>query len=456
MFAGSENGSAAVESLGLTQVKGISGRHTYNAGIEWSMVMTILGAQPVGGAAESSPSWLLVAPHRLMFFIGASNLMLAMLCWAVWLVAQRWPGLGLPIANMATHVPPGWLHAFIMQYQVLPSFMFGFLLTVFPRWMGLPELARWRYLPVGIGLVGGQALCLLASAFGWRYCLEAGLILTAIGWLVGLWTLGSLLFQEKGCTWHARSCFLAFIFGFFGLCAFLMFSFGGAPMWAFVSIKMGSFGLLMPIYFTVAHRMFPFFAGNVCKGYTPWRPMWLLAAFWPLSLAHLALELVHGYAWLWPVDLALLGLTAVMLLRWWPRGPKPALLSVLFIAFAWLPITFALYVTQSLIFWINGAFTLGRAPAHALFIGFFGSALIAMVTRVTQGHSGRALVMPPVAIFAFICIQIVAILRIIAELTADALFWQAVSAVAWLLALGPWVLWLNRIYLAPRVDGKPG
>gem|GEM_PF-2248775 len=27
-----------------------------------------------------------------------------------------------------------------MQYLVLPSFIFGFLLTVFPRWMGLPEL----------------------------------------------------------------------------------------------------------------------------------------------------------------------------------------------------------------------------------------------------------------------------------------------------------------------------
>ena len=63
-------------------------------------------------------------------------------------------------------------------------------------------------------------------------------------------------------------------------------------------------------------------------------------------------------------------------------------------------------------------------PAHALFAGFFGSALIAMVTRVTQGHSGRALVLPHVAIFAFISIQIVAIMRIVAELTADPLFWQ--------------------------------
>ena len=82
--------------------------------------MTILDAKPVGGPPTRSPSWLLVTPHRLMFFIGASNLLLAMLWWAVWLVAQRWPALGLATSNRATHVPPGWLHAFIMQYQVLP------------------------------------------------------------------------------------------------------------------------------------------------------------------------------------------------------------------------------------------------------------------------------------------------------------------------------------------------
>ena len=39
-------------------------------------------------------------------------------------------------------MPAGWLHAIVMQYQVLPSFMFGFLLTVFPRWMSLPALTR--------------------------------------------------------------------------------------------------------------------------------------------------------------------------------------------------------------------------------------------------------------------------------------------------------------------------
>src|SRR3546814_9781155 len=59
--------------------------------------------------------------------------------------------------------------------------------------------------------------------------------------------------------------------------------------------------------------------------------------------------------------------------------------------------------------------SLGRGPAHALFVGFFGSVLVAMVTRVTQGHSGRSLVMPAAAWFAFVAIQIVAAMRVAAE-----------------------------------------
>ncbi|MEG3051009.1 MAG: NnrS family protein, partial [Thermomonas sp.] len=87
-----------------------------------------------------------------MFFIGASNLLLAMAWWAMWLVDARWQLFGLRQPTPYA----GWLHAFVMQYQMLPSFFFGFLLTVFARWMGLPEIDRWRYLPVGLGIFGGQ------------------------------------------------------------------------------------------------------------------------------------------------------------------------------------------------------------------------------------------------------------------------------------------------------------
>ncbi|MGH8518925.1 MAG: NnrS family protein, partial [Panacagrimonas sp.] len=135
---------------------------------------------------------------------------------------------------------------------------------------------------------------------------------------------------------------------------------------------------------------------------------------------------------------------------------SPALLRVLFIALLWLPVTFALYAGQSVWYVLADDFALGRAPAHALFVGFFGSVLVAMVSRVTQGHSGGPLVLPRIGAYAFLCVQIVAVIRVAAEIVPDTALWQALAALGWLVALGPWALWLAGVYLRPRVDGKPG
>ena len=116
----------------------------------------------------------------------------------------------------------------------------------------------------------------------------------------------------------------------------------------------------------------------------------------------------------------------------------------------------ALYAAQSLWMFWTGEFALGRAPVHALSIGLFGSLLVAMVTRVTQGHSGRALVMPGVAWFAFVAVQLVAVLRVAAELGKDTALWHAIAALGWLLAMAPWIARIGRIYLSPRADGKSG
>ena len=395
---------------------------------------------------------VLKAPHRLMFFIGAGNVLLAMAWWAAWLVSARWPAV-LQLAQ-----PPqfaGWLHAVVMQYQVLASFVFGFLLTVFPRWMGLPEVPRLRYLPVGAGLFGGQ-LATLAGALGWGPGIATGWVLTSCGWAWGVGVLAWLVVSERGATWHARACLGALVLGLIGVLAWAWFVAGGSPQWAFASIKLGTFGFLLPMYLTVAHRMFPFFAGNAVPGYVAWRPLWILGVADALLLTHLGLELTHAYAWLWIADLPLLVLSLVLVWRWWPRGKKPGLLTVLFLGLAWLPVTFALYLAQSLAYLQTGTYMFGRAPAHALFVGFFGSVLVAMVTRVTQGHSGRPLMMPAVAWFAFVAVQGVAVIRVAAELAADPMRWQAIAAFGWLVAFTPWVARIGRIYLSPRIDGKPG
>ena len=391
------------------------------------------------------------APHRLLFFVGAANLMLAMAWWAAWLAATRWPVLQM--ADPAQYA--GWLHAFVMQYQVLPSFIFGFLLTTFPRWMGLPDLHRAHYVPVGIGLLGGQ-LATLLGAVGVPAGILVGTVMTVAGWAAGVAILAHVLSRDTQATWHARICLAALLMGLVGVLAWLAFVLGASPIWAFGSIKLGTFGLLLPVYVTVAHRMVPFFASRVVAGDTPWRPMHWLAAVLALVAAHLVLELRHAYTWLWAVDEPLVALTGYALWRWWPQSPAPGLLNALFVGLAWLPLTFVLYAVQSVVYLATDTFVLGRAPAHALFIGLFGSVLVAMVTRVVQGHSGRPLVMPAAAWVTLLALQAVALARLWAEVANDGHAWQVVAAVAWLVAFMPWVVRIGRIVLTPRIDGKAG
>ncbi len=398
-----------------------------------------------------SPRLLAAAPHRLLFFVGALNVLAAMTWWALWLYQLRFGAVGL--AQPPLHA--GWAHAFVMQYQVLTPFIFGFLLTVFPRWMSQPELTPWHYLPVGFGLLSGQVLFLI-GLFGFPHLIHLGVINTLAGWVAGCAFLLKPLLADRGKTWHGISAYAALLFGLLGVILFAVHLHTGSTALALASIKLGTFGLLLPIYMTVAHRMFPFFASVVVPGYSGWRPLSVLAAFWVLVLTHLALELLQWQAVLWVPDFALAALSIYWLWRNWPRGKAPALLRVLFLGFAWLPIAMTLYAAQSLLLAGSGELSLGRAPAHALYIGYFGSLLVAMVTRVTQGHSGRPLQLGAVAVIAFVLIQCVTVLRIVAELRPDAMFWQAIAACVWLLAFLPWVLRSLFIYTTPRADAKPG
>ncbi|MBM5812907.1 MAG: NnrS family protein [Gammaproteobacteria bacterium] len=398
-----------------------------------------------------TPALLVVAPHRLLFFTGAVNVLLAMLWWALWLSSTRWQWPALP----QPPIPAGWAHSFVMTYQLLTPFMFGFLLTVFPRWMNQPALSIWQYGPVGAGLFCGQLLT-LAGLLGFAPLLHAGVVVTILGWVAGIVALAGVLWRDGGRTWHAVSVLAALGMGLAGLVLFAGYLHDAGPRWLFASVRIGVIGLLLPVFFTVCHRMVPFFAGSALRGYALYLPMAALAICWPLLLAHLALELVHGYAWLWLADLPLAALAGLLAWRWWPRQRMPGLLAVLFIGFAWLPVALLLFAAQSLWLAATGEFVLGRAPVHALTIGFCASLLVAMVTRVTQGHSGRPLQMPAVAWIAFVALQLVAVLRIGSELLADPVAWQAGAAVLWLVALAPWASRLLWIYLTPRLDGNPG
>ena len=404
------------------------------------------------GRASELARLLASAPHRLPFLAGVLAVLASMAWWALVLAAPR-AGYTLP----PPPIPAGWGHAISMQYHVLALFVFGFLLTVMPRWTGQAPFAPRRYVPAAGLLLAGYVLT-LAGLLGSHSALAAGAAATLAAYGVALALLARVVWADGGRTVHAVSCYLALALGAVGFALYAVHLWNGDARLLFAAIKFGAFAFLLPMYATVSHRMVPFFGSCVIEGYAMHRPLAWLAALWALALAHLMLELAHAYTWLWPIDLAIAGLALWIGWRWQPARALRAtgLLAVLHVAFAWLPVAFALYALQSAWFAATGEFVLGRAPVHALGIGWFGSMLVAMVTRVTQGHSGRPLEMGGVAWFAFATIQLVTLARIGGELASDPAAWHVAAAIGWLVAFAPWVLRSAAIYLAPRVDGKPG
>ncbi|MGN6738422.1 NnrS family protein [Dyella sp.] len=398
------------------------------------------------------PDILAQAPHRLLFFAGTCAVLISMAWWALQLASLRYGWGHWP----QPPVPPTWGHALLTVYGMLPLFMFGFLLTVFPRWLDRTALPRRRYVPVA-GTVFGGYLLAHAGLLGSLALLRAGVLLIAIGYGVALVTLAQVLAASTARQAHAWSYLGALAVGSGGLIAGLAALSGAPPVAMTLAIRLGVFGFLLPIYFSVCHRMIPFFSANVIPGYRMWRPRASLVLAWTLLTAHVALELAGAQAWRWLADASLALLFATHALMWRPwQARRPGLLLALHLAFAWLPVAFALYALQSAWQLATGENVLGLAPLHVLTIGYFGSMLVAMVTRVTQGHSGRLLQMGAVPWLCFVLLQGVVALRVRAELGLDSYRWLVLAAAGWLIAFAPWVLRSAWIYLTPRADGKPG
>ena len=183
------------------------------------------------------------------------------------------------------------------------------------------------------------------------------------------------------------------------------------------AVRSALWGFLLPVFFAVCHRMIPFFSQNAIPGYVAWRPLWILVAVVGLAYARLLLGTAGALDSLVFLDVALAILAATCAVRWTSLGARGnPLLWTLYAGFAWLPVAMALQAGRDASFALTGEWALGRAPIHALGIGFFGGMLVAMVTRVTMGHSGRPLRMAPAALACFAGVQLAAVARVGSEI----------------------------------------
>jgi uncharacterized protein involved in response to NO len=389
----------------------------------------------------------------MMFFAGALQIILVMGLWLVELAGRAgwWPTLSLAVA-------PTWAHMYLMLFGVFPLFIFGFLLTVYPRWMGGTVVPASRYVAAFAFLAAGMIL-FYAGLFTSRIVLAAALALQLAGWGVTLYSLLAVFLQTPKRGPHERLLNLALAAGMLGIACFLVGVFSGAPMAFLLARELGLWLFMVPVVFLVAHRMIPFFSQSALINYIMIRPDWGPPLMFLCAVGHVLLELTGQTAWRFLAD-APLALAALHHSWVWQfrRSFHARLLAMLHIAFLWLGLGMALYTVQSLALLVTGVDYFGRAPLHALGIGFFTGMVVAMASRVTLGHSGRALEADDLTWYVLFGVNIAAMLRIVAEFLPGTVggILNALAAATWLLSFLLWGWLYVPMYLRPRLDRKPG
>ncbi|MBZ4201316.1 MAG: NnrS family protein [Methylotenera sp.] len=387
------------------------------------------------------------APHRVFFFWGAIQSLLTVSWWIADL-AGRYTGLYAPIAWTMSSVDA---HAFLMIYGFFPFFIFGFLMTTFPRWMNGEEVERKAYLAAFLFLASGSIM-FYVGLFLSLIILRIAYLLFLTGWGLGLYALLRVYLRAKHPD-KRHATITSVVLGFGWL---LLAGIASNNDLLIAIAKVGGIWLiLLPVFFAVSHRMIPFFSANVIPDYKIVRPNWILAVVPSLALIHGFLELVGWQAWTWMVDLPM-ALSAIYLTCAWHLRDslRVPILGMLHIGFAWFGLAMALYALQSLILCFTGQWLLAKAPLHAITIGYFSSVLMAMATRVTLGHSGRMLNADRLTWGIFLALQSVAILRIFSELPGldflSRTHFYLGSALLWLLCFWIWAIKYLAIYWQDR------
>jgi uncharacterized protein involved in response to NO len=410
--------------------------------------------QPARPSAPPSPWEVVVAaPHRLLFLSGAAQTILAMALWLAELLGRA----GI-VPRPPLVITPTWAHVFLMLFGLFPFFIFGFLLTVYPRWMNGPVVPVRRYVPVFVFLTAGMILFYI-GLFTARAVLETGLLLQLAGWGVGLYALYSVYRRAPKHGAHETLLNLALLAAPAGILSFLHGVATDAGASLLLAREFGLWLFLVPVVFVVSHRMIPFFSSTALAGYAIVRPAWSLPLLGVGAVGHAALELLGDPQWLFVFDAPLLAMAIHHTLLWkFRRSFAVRLLAMLHIAFLWFGIAMALYTAQSLALLLGHVWLFGRAPLHALGIGFVTGMMVAMVSRVTLGHSGRALEADNLTWRVLFGVHLAAALRIGAEFLPPAASGtlNVLAAATWLAALAPWVWRYLPMYLRPRIDGKPG
>ena len=383
---------------------------------------------------------------RLAFrplFLGGTLFSIFAIAWWIyfWLNPFDWTPYG----------GPTWWHGHEMLFGFGAAIVVGFLLTAVQSWTGVTGLRGKPLAALALTWLLGRLL--LAFGFGLP------------GWLIAMGDVTYLLFAAvamaypviKAKQWHN----LMFVPMLVTLALLNAASHWGAitdqPQLAMQSLH-GTIMLFALIIAVLGGRVIPSFTANAtgCQKAQPIK--WLET----VSIVSIILSLVMafiGYTNIPSVLLFAISIIAALangwrFLRWGIQysWPEPLLWS-LHLAYVFIPLGFIMLALYSV-----GLMDNISAALHSFTVGSIGGLILAMISRVTLGHTGRPLKPHSLIAVAYAFILLAAIIRVVlsAWFPELASWGIGIAGSFWIIAYTIYVYFYGPMLITTRADGRPG
>ncbi len=385
---------------------------------------------------------LLRLGFRPFFLIGSLFAVLAIVLWVLTLKGA----LAFQPLNGSL-----WWHGHEMLFGFASAIVAGFLLTAVQTWTGIRSVKGLSLLALVAVWITARVLLLINPA---NWMLLTLIIDVAFLPLVAFF-VGARVLKVKQ---YRNVVFIPvlLLMSLMNLFTYLP-GLGFEPVW----MSRGMYGMTLLVTFLVAFiggRVIPMFTANGTRTQKVLPIKWLE---WSclVSLVVLFVLMVTGVTRLESKLVAGVCFVAALLhfirqLRWRPWVTlKVPLVWSLHLTILFIPIGLLLMGMH----FLNGLTTLSVA-IHSLTVGAIGGMILAMISRVSLGHTGRALQVGWLMSFAFIAIIFSALTRSLAIAIWPQFviqFWL-VSGILWCLAFAGFVWKYLPVLSAPRIDGRTG
>lgn len=388
-------------------------------------------------ALSTPPIWRLA--FRPFFLAGAVYALLAIVLWVA-----AWTGF-----DPGFQPTGGWLawHRHEMLFGFAVAIVAGFLLTAVQTWTGQVAPSGTRLMLVALIWLAARLGWLLGLPALWLAPLEL-LFLLSVAWMMArmLWAVR----QQRN---YPIVLVLLLLAGADALVLSGLLAGDDALQRRGVLAGLWLVAALMAM---IGGRVIPFFTqrglglAQQVKAW-PWLDWSLLVGSMLIAIVHaLGLAAAPGK----PVGalFLIIGLAHLLrLARWYDKNLwKVPLLWSLHLAMLWLAVA-----CLGLAGWHFGLLGQSSPALHALSVGAMAGLILAMIARVTLGHTGRPLQLPAGMVWAFMLFNLAAVARVfLSSVWPVGGLWLAASC--WSLAFALYVWRYAPMLVRARVDGHPG